>query len=317
MQGKAGLLGQPNNQLVVAHRSDSFVEDLEAGVLVRGLHEGCEEDVAEVPELPRPLGAPDAQVAKPGPLQAASIPGLLGMLQNMSNVLILKEFNVVFLLLKQEWDALMLSNFALENQLHTARQKLSHLCIRLITAKDHASVQINIGHLDDNGVYTGQYTTFALSGFIRAQNKFEYEKTNLVMAEVERLAMRAIREERSKMRRHWKQLGGLGTKDSPKRKSYKGEISEKNTNNWFNRPLEGAHGLKTLVQHYHTALPPKRLPPKSYRLPSPATEFGVKDFSADNFGLARKTAAVLPTHFTYQLYGYPAPVPNNDQGGNW
>ncbi|KAG6536758.1 hypothetical protein ZIOFF_001827 [Zingiber officinale] len=40
---------------------------------------------------------------------------------------------------------------------------------RLITAKDHASVQINIGHLDDNGVYTGQYTTFALSGFIRAQ----------------------------------------------------------------------------------------------------------------------------------------------------
>ncbi|KAG6523250.1 hypothetical protein ZIOFF_013106 [Zingiber officinale] len=43
---------------------------------------------------------------------------------------------------------------------------------RLITAKDHASVQINIGHLDDNGVYTGQYTTFALSGFIRAQEVF-------------------------------------------------------------------------------------------------------------------------------------------------
>ncbi|KAG6535687.1 hypothetical protein ZIOFF_000710 [Zingiber officinale] len=42
---------------------------------------------------------------------------------------------------------------------------------RLITAKDHASVQINIGHLDDNGVYTGQYTTFTLSGFICAQGK--------------------------------------------------------------------------------------------------------------------------------------------------
>ncbi|XP_057525171.1 40S ribosomal protein S21-like [Amaranthus tricolor] len=40
---------------------------------------------------------------------------------------------------------------------------------RLITAKDHASVQINIGHLDDRGVYTGTSTTFALSGFIRAQ----------------------------------------------------------------------------------------------------------------------------------------------------
>ncbi|KAG6476159.1 40S ribosomal protein S21-like [Zingiber officinale] len=40
---------------------------------------------------------------------------------------------------------------------------------RLITAKDHASVQINIGHLNESGVYTGQHTTFALSGFIRAQ----------------------------------------------------------------------------------------------------------------------------------------------------
>ncbi|KAJ3699671.1 hypothetical protein LUZ61_003376 [Rhynchospora tenuis] len=40
---------------------------------------------------------------------------------------------------------------------------------RLITAKDHASVQINIGHLDENGIYTGQFTTFALSGSIRSQ----------------------------------------------------------------------------------------------------------------------------------------------------
>ncbi|PKA57382.1 40S ribosomal protein S21 [Apostasia shenzhenica] len=41
---------------------------------------------------------------------------------------------------------------------------------RLITAKDHAAVQINIGHLDENGVYIdGHFTTFALSGFIRAQ----------------------------------------------------------------------------------------------------------------------------------------------------
>ncbi|OAP04153.1 hypothetical protein AXX17_AT3G29960 [Arabidopsis thaliana] len=40
---------------------------------------------------------------------------------------------------------------------------------RLITSKDHASVQLNIGHLDANGLYTGQFTTFALCGFVRAQ----------------------------------------------------------------------------------------------------------------------------------------------------
>ncbi|XP_010259620.1 PREDICTED: 40S ribosomal protein S21-2-like isoform X1 [Nelumbo nucifera] len=40
---------------------------------------------------------------------------------------------------------------------------------RLITSKDHASVQINIGHLDENGIYTGHFTTFALCGFVRAQ----------------------------------------------------------------------------------------------------------------------------------------------------
>ncbi|KAG8079377.1 hypothetical protein GUJ93_ZPchr0007g3589 [Zizania palustris] len=40
---------------------------------------------------------------------------------------------------------------------------------RIITAKDHASVQINVGHIDENGLYDGRFTTFALSGFIRAQ----------------------------------------------------------------------------------------------------------------------------------------------------
>lgn len=38
---------------------------------------------------------------------------------------------------------------------------------RLITATDKASVQLNVGHLDANGVYNGQYTTMALSGYVR------------------------------------------------------------------------------------------------------------------------------------------------------
>ncbi|BFG34341.1 hypothetical protein CerSpe_206150 [Prunus speciosa] len=40
---------------------------------------------------------------------------------------------------------------------------------RLITSKDHTSVQINVGHLDENGIYTGQFSTFALCGYVRAQ----------------------------------------------------------------------------------------------------------------------------------------------------
>mmetsp|Transcript_41120 Transcript_41120/g.116996 ORF Transcript_41120/g.116996 Transcript_41120/m.116996 type:complete len:82 (-) Transcript_41120:132-377(-) len=42
---------------------------------------------------------------------------------------------------------------------------------RLIPAKDHASVQMNIGHVDENGLYTGEFTTFALSGFVRNQGE--------------------------------------------------------------------------------------------------------------------------------------------------
>eukprot|EP00887_Chlorella_sp_A99_P003280 scaffold9.g3280.t1 len=42
---------------------------------------------------------------------------------------------------------------------------------RLITAKDHGSVQINIGHLDESGVYNGSYTTFALVGGLRKKGE--------------------------------------------------------------------------------------------------------------------------------------------------
>lgn len=38
---------------------------------------------------------------------------------------------------------------------------------RLIPAKDHASVQINIGRVDENGVLTGESDTIALCGFVR------------------------------------------------------------------------------------------------------------------------------------------------------
>jgi len=42
---------------------------------------------------------------------------------------------------------------------------------RLIGADDHGSVQINVGHVDANGVFTGEYTTFAFCGMVRTMGE--------------------------------------------------------------------------------------------------------------------------------------------------
>ena len=38
---------------------------------------------------------------------------------------------------------------------------------KLITAKDHGAIQINVGHLDESGVYNNSFTTFAVNGRVR------------------------------------------------------------------------------------------------------------------------------------------------------
>ncbi|XP_039157118.1 pre-mRNA-processing factor 19 homolog 1 isoform X1 [Eucalyptus grandis] len=82
-------------------------------VFERRLIERYVSDYGKCPVSGEPLTMDDVlpvkmgKIVKPRPLQAASIPGLLSIFQN-------------------EWDSLMLSNFALEQQLHTARQELSH-----------------------------------------------------------------------------------------------------------------------------------------------------------------------------------------------
>ena len=42
---------------------------------------------------------------------------------------------------------------------------------RIIKAKDHASVQISIGKVDENGRYTGENQVYALWGFVRAMGE--------------------------------------------------------------------------------------------------------------------------------------------------
>jgi small subunit ribosomal protein S21e len=42
---------------------------------------------------------------------------------------------------------------------------------KLIAAKDHASVQINVGHLDADGVYNNAFTTYAFSGAVRQRGE--------------------------------------------------------------------------------------------------------------------------------------------------
>lgn len=42
---------------------------------------------------------------------------------------------------------------------------------RIIRAKDHASVQLSIGKVDENGRYTGENQTYALCGFVRAMGE--------------------------------------------------------------------------------------------------------------------------------------------------
>ena len=42
---------------------------------------------------------------------------------------------------------------------------------RIIKAKDHASVQISIGKVDESGRYTGESEKYALCGFVRAMGE--------------------------------------------------------------------------------------------------------------------------------------------------
>jgi len=62
----------------------------------------------------------------------------------------------------------------------TFKQKSDYVprkcCItnRLLTSKDHAAVQINVGQVDQYGIYTNEYDVYCLSGAIRRMGESDY-----------------------------------------------------------------------------------------------------------------------------------------------
>ena len=51
---------------------------------------------------------------------------------------------------------------------------------RILEAKDHGSVQINVGNVDPvTGLFTGESTAFALSGYIRDKSEGDMALTVL------------------------------------------------------------------------------------------------------------------------------------------
>ena len=50
---------------------------------------------------------------------------------------------------------------------------------RILAAKDNASVQINVGLVNADGVFTGESDTFALAGYIRHHGEGDMALTEL------------------------------------------------------------------------------------------------------------------------------------------
>ncbi|KAL0223566.1 hypothetical protein P9112_002956 [Eukaryota sp. TZLM1-RC] len=50
---------------------------------------------------------------------------------------------------------------------------------RILGPKDHASIQINVGQIDETGRFTGSSTPLALCGFVRLKGESDYHLTRL------------------------------------------------------------------------------------------------------------------------------------------
>eukprot|EP00695_Tsukubamonas_globosa_P002033 TRINITY_DN310_c0_g1_i5.p1 TRINITY_DN310_c0_g1~~TRINITY_DN310_c0_g1_i5.p1 ORF type:complete len:82 (+),score=47.76 TRINITY_DN310_c0_g1_i5:56-301(+) len=53
---------------------------------------------------------------------------------------------------------------------------------RLITSDDNASIQVNIGNVNEKGLYTKEYTTFAFTGLVRARGETDAALNRLAIS---------------------------------------------------------------------------------------------------------------------------------------
>lgn len=63
------------------------------------------------------------------------------------------------------------SNFKFHSNPYSYVPRKCSATNRIIKAKDHASVQISIAKVDENGRYTGENQVYALCGFVRARGE--------------------------------------------------------------------------------------------------------------------------------------------------
>jgi small subunit ribosomal protein S21e len=67
---------------------------------------------------------------------------------------------------------------------------------RLIAAKDHSSVQINVANVDPvTGVATGDFTPYALAGYIRFKSEGDMALTTLVREKDAQMLMGGVEQE--------------------------------------------------------------------------------------------------------------------------
>lgn len=93
---------------------------------------------------------------------------------------------------------------------------------QLIGAKDHASVQFNIGLIDENGAYTGEFKTVAFAGFLRSIGGSDqvwslFDNLNITRPLHQALNRLMLEARILKDKSSTKELPKLETEDAPRR----------------------------------------------------------------------------------------------------